>query len=293
MTARQLANGSTERTRENDQRKRWNVPSAEQATDRALLQLAGISKRFSNGLVALEGVDLSVGPGEFVTLLGPSGCGKSTLLRVIAGLASPSNGRFDWPQSNHDGDGKPGRSLGFVFQEPTLLPWRTVADNVYLPLQLAGKRKGDVQDRIVEALAQVGLSRFVDAYPRELSGGMKMRVSIARALLTNPHVLLMDEPFAALDEITRTKLNNDLLELFARKHLTVIFVTHSVYESVFLSSRIVVMSARPGRVSAEIAIDVPYPRAEEYRMSPTYNDCCRRVSDALRRAMAETPFVSD
>jgi NitT/TauT family transport system ATP-binding protein len=290
MTARQFAETGTERTHEID---RPALPSEERARDRPLLQLAGISKSFSNDIVALEGVDLSVWSGEFVTLLGPSGCGKSTLLRLIAELTSPSNGQFDWPQSDYGSYGRANRSLGFVFQEPTLLPWRTVADNVYLPMQLAGKRKGEVHERIVEVLAQVGLSRFIDAYPRELSGGMKMRVSIARALLTNPRILLMDEPFAALDEITRTKLNNDLLELFARKHLTVIFVTHSVYESVFLSSRIVVMSSRPGRVSAEIVIDVPYPRVEDYRMSPTYNDYCRRVSNALRRAMAESPIGSN
>lgn len=293
MTARQLGESGTERTHEIDHLEPWSLPSEERATDRPLLQLAGISKSFSNDIVALEGVDLSVWPGEFVTLLGPSGCGKSTLLRLIAELTSPSNGQFDWARSDYGGYGKPNRSLGFVFQEPTLLPWRTVANNVYLPMQLAGKRKGEAHERIMEVLAQVGLSRFVDAYPRELSGGMKMRVSIARALLSNPRILLMDEPFAALDEITRTKLNSDLLELFARKHLTVIFVTHSVYESVFLSSRIVMMSARPGRVSAEIAIDVPYPRGEDYRMSPTYNEFCRQVSGALRRAMAENQIDSN
>jgi NitT/TauT family transport system ATP-binding protein len=268
-----------------------NLPGGEHAADRALLELDGVCKIFSNDLVALEGVDLKVWPGEFVTLLGPSGCGKSTLLRLIAELTAPSKGRFEWPQFDYHGSAKHNRSIGFVFQEPTLLPWRNVADNVYLPLQLAGRRKSELRERIMEVLAQVGLTGFAHAYPHELSGGMKMRVSIARALLTNPRILLMDEPFAALDEITRTKLNNDLLELFAAKHLTVIFVTHSVYESVFLSSRIVVMSARPGRVSAEIAIDIPYPRSEDYRMSPPYNDYCRRVSDALRRAMAESSVV--
>ena len=257
------------------------------------MQLTGISKAFSNDIVALDGVDLSVWPGEFVTLLGPSGCGKSTLLKLISGLTAPSNGRFEWPQSSYNASGEPDHQLGFVFQEPTLLPWCSVADNVFLPLKLAGKSKREARDRIMKVLAQVGLTRFADAYPRELSGGMKMRVSIARALLTNPTILLMDEPFAALDEITRTKLNNDLLELFARQHLTVIFVTHSVYESVFLSSRIVLMSARPGRVWTEIAIDAPYPRDEDYRTSTTYNDYCRKVSSALRRAMAESPAEPD
>ncbi len=272
---------------------RSSAAGDQKAARRQLLQLAGICKTFANNTTALEGVNLDVYPGDFVTLLGPSGCGKSTLLKLIAGLTMPSKGHFDWPQLNYDQTSEPDRVLGFVFQEPTLLPWCSVAENVYLPFKLAGRRRGDVQDRIMEVLAQVGLTRFASAYPRELSGGMKMRVSIARALLTNPRILLMDEPFAALDEITRTKLNNDLLGLFAEKNLTVIFVTHSVYESVFLSSRIVVMSARPGRVSAEIEIDVPYPRDEDYRTSSTYNEYCRRASDALRRAMAESPADPD
>ncbi|CAN5344020.1 ABC transporter ATP-binding protein [soil metagenome] len=256
---------------------------------RALLTLNGISKTFANGTLALDGVDLAIRPGEFLTLLGPSGCGKSTLLKMIAGLGKPSTGTIDWPQASYDAVGEPDRLLGFVFQEPTLLPWRTVFDNVYLPLMLAGQRKKDVHERIMEVLAQVGLTRFASAYPRELSGGMKMRVSIARALATSPRILLMDEPFAALDEITRTRLNNDLLELFAKKGLTVIFVTHSVYESVYLSSRIVVMSARPGRISADMAVDAPFPRDEEFRLSPAYNEYCRRASEALRHAMALSP----
>jgi NitT/TauT family transport system ATP-binding protein len=256
---------------------------------RALLQLAGVSKTYANKTLALDGVDLTVRPGEFLTLLGPSGCGKSTLLKMIAGLSTPTTGTIDWPTSTYDALGEPDRLLGFVFQEPTLLPWRTVFDNVYLPLMLGGARRRDVRERIMEVLAQVGLTRFADAYPRELSGGMRMRVSVARAMVTNPRILLMDEPFAALDEITRTKLNNDLMLLFAKNNLTVIFVTHSVYESVYLSSRIVVMSARPGRMSTEIAISASYPRNEDFRVSPAYNDYCRRASEALRQAMAQSP----
>ena len=264
-------------------------PGEAPAPSRALLTLNGISKTFANGTLALDGVDLAIRPGEFLTLLGPSGCGKSTLLKMIAGLGAPSTGTIDWPQASYSAGGEPDRLLGFVFQEPTLLPWRTVFGTVYLPLMLDGQRKADVRDRIMEVLARVGLTRLADAYPRELSGGMKMRVSIARALVTRPRILLMDEPFAALDEITRTRLNNDLLRLFASSKLTVIFVTHSVYESVYLSSRIVVMSARPGRISADIAVDAPFPRDEEFRLSPAYNDYCRRASEALRHAMAQGP----
>jgi NitT/TauT family transport system ATP-binding protein len=252
---------------------------------RPLLRLAGISKTFANGVTAIAGVDLTIRPGEFVSLLGPSGCGKSTLLKLIAGLAAPSAGSIDWPQSAYDALGTPEPALGFVFQEPTLLPWRTVAENIHLPLMLAGNGKGDARERIDDVLALVGLSAFANSYPRQLSGGMKMRVSIARALVTRPTILLMDEPFAALDEITRIKLNDDLLELFARPGLTVIFVTHSVYESVYLSNRIVVMSSRPGRISSDIPIEVRYPRTEEYRTSTLYNERCRFVSAALRHAM--------
>ena len=200
------------------------------AAARPLLRLDGIEKVFSNGVTALTGVDLAIRPGEFVSLLGPSGCGKSTLLKLISALAAPTAGTIDWPQSAYDAEGTPEPALGFVFQEPTLLPWRTVADNVHLPLMLAGTPTREARERVAEALALVGLSAFADAHPRQLSGGMKMRVSIARALVTRPTILLMDEPFAALDEITRIKLNDDLLELFSHQGLTVIFVTHSVYE---------------------------------------------------------------
>jgi NitT/TauT family transport system ATP-binding protein len=250
-----------------------------------LLQLTGVKKIFASGTIALAGVDLAIHPGEFVSLLGPSGCGKSTLLKIIAALATPSAGAIDWPQSPRDRARSAEPALSFVFQEPTLLPWRTAAENVRLPLMLAGVNKQEARERAAEALALVGLAAFADQHPRQLSGGMKMRVSIARALVTRPKILLMDEPFAALDEITRSKLNDDLLELFARQHLTVIFVTHSVYESVFLSSRIVVMSSRPGRVTSDIPVETGYPRSEDFRTSSAYNERCRLVSSALRMAM--------
>jgi NitT/TauT family transport system ATP-binding protein len=259
---------------------------------RPLLTLRGVSKTFANGTAALIGVDMKILPGEFVSILGASGCGKSTLLRLIAGLTAPSSGIIDWPQSIYDATGNAEPALGFVFQEPTLLPWRTVSENVYLPLLLTGISRNASQDRIGHALDQVGLHGFADSYPRQLSGGMKMRVSIARALVTNPKILLMDEPFAALDEITRSKLNDELLELFARQGLTVIFVTHSVYESVYLSSRIIVMSSRPGRITADLPITLSYPRTEEFRTSPHYNECCRLVSTSLRQAMTASSSTS-
>ncbi|MCW5734985.1 MAG: ABC transporter ATP-binding protein [Enhydrobacter sp.] len=244
----------------------------------AIVTCRNIAKRFANGTLALDDVSLDVVEHQFLSLLGPSGCGKSTLLRLIAGLSEPSAGKIDW-QAGASG-------LSFVFQEPTLMPWATALDNVLLPLRLAHVPTAERQDRATVALAQVGLAGFEKSYPRELSGGMKMRVSIARALVTRPKVLLMDEPFAALDEITRFRLNNDLLELWQRESLTVVFVTHSVFESAFLSQRIAVMAARPGRVIEDIAVDAPYPRLPDYRTSLTYNEHCRRASAALERAMA-------
>jgi NitT/TauT family transport system ATP-binding protein len=242
----------------------------------SIVSCRGIGKRFANGTVALNDVALDVFEHQFLSLLGPSGCGKSTLLRLIAGLSDPSSGTITW-------QGQP--SLSFVFQEPTLMPWATALSNVMLPLRLAGVRSDERRERATAALRQVGLAGFEKSYPRELSGGMKMRVSIARALVTRPKVLLMDEPFAALDEITRFKLNNDLLELWQREDFTVIFVTHSVFESAFLSQRIAVMAARPGRVIEEIALEAPYPRTPEYRTSAQNNEYCRRASAALEKAM--------
>ncbi len=246
-----------------------------------LISLRAVGKTFSNGTVALEDMSLDIGQGEFVSLLGPSGCGKSTALRIIAGLGDTTTGRIDWPAG-------PDHEVGFVFQEPTLMPWATVFGNVFLPLRIKGRMASQARDEVNEALAMVGLEGFAHAYPRELSGGMKMRVSIARALITRPKLLLMDEPFAALDEITRFKLNNDLLELWQKFSWTVIFVTHSVFESVYLSSRIVVMAARPGRVVADIDVDAPYPRGDAFRTSTVYNKFCRQTSDALHNAISAT-----
>ena len=243
------------------------------------VSLRGVTKAYDNGVMALGPLDLDVCRGEFVSLLGPSGCGKSTALRLIAGLSAPSSGHVQ--VAHHAGNAQPGHQIGFVFQEPTLMPWTSVRENVRLPLRLAQVPTAAADRRIDEALAQVGLSEFAGSFPRELSGGMKMRVSLARALVTDPDILLMDEPFAALDEITRFRLNNDLLELWRKLRMTIVFVTHSVFESVYLSQRVVVMTARPGRVSAEFRIDTPEPRVEDFRMSAGYAAYCREVSKAL------------
>ena len=244
-----------------------------------IVEVAGIGKTFRNGTVALAGIDLRVAPGAFLSLLGPSGCGKSTLLRLIAGLAPPSEGRIAL-------SGVASGKIGFVFQEPTLMPWASVWDNVYLPLRLMGVAQREAAPKIEATLASVGLDAFAKTYPRELSGGMKMRVSIARALVTEPQLLLLDEPFAALDEITRFKLNEDLLTLWQRHQWTVIFVTHSVFESVFLSNRIVVMTKRPGRVAADVPIDLAYPREAALRTASDYTALCARLSNTLAEAAA-------
>jgi NitT/TauT family transport system ATP-binding protein len=242
-----------------------------------IVSLRNVGKTFESGTVALDGLSLDVRDGEFVSLLGPSGCGKSTALRLIAALSMPSAGAVEGP----GGSGK----IGFVFQEPTLMPWADVAANVRLPLKLAHADPAKAKDAAMQALTHVGLADVAQSYPRELSGGMKMRASIARALVTEPQLLLMDEPFAALDEITRFKLNNDLLTLWQVLRRTVIFVTHSVFESVYLSQRIVVMTPRPGRVFADIAIPAPYPRDERFRTSADFAGYCRTVSDTLGKAM--------
>jgi NitT/TauT family transport system ATP-binding protein len=244
-----------------------------------IISLHNVGKTFDSGTVALDNFSLAVHDGEFVSLLGPSGCGKSTALRIIAGLSAPSAGAVEGPAGK----------IGFVFQEPTLMPWADVAANVRLPLKLSHKDDTQSQNAVTQALERVGLADFAQAFPRELSGGMKMRTSIARALVTEPQLLLMDEPFAALDEITRFKLNNDLLTLWQALRRTVIFVTHSVFESVYLSQRIVLMTPRPGRVFTEIAIPAPYPRHERFRTSPEYAGYCRQVAEALGKAMGGAP----
>ncbi|MCI0735041.1 MAG: ABC transporter ATP-binding protein [Beijerinckiaceae bacterium] len=244
-----------------------------------LVSFQNAGKVYETGTVAVAGLDLEVRAGEFLTLLGPSGCGKSTVLRLIAGLDEVTSGTLtrNFPLQ--------AASIGFVFQDPTLMPWASVFDNVFLPLRLRGVARTQAAPPVEEALARVGLGAFTTAFPRELSGGMRMRASIARALVQRPLLLLMDEPFAALDEITRFKLNDDLLHLRGELGTTIVFVTHSVFESVFLSTRIAVMAARPGRIAAEISIDAPSPRGMEFRTSSLYARYCAEASRALQAAM--------
>ncbi len=243
-----------------------------------MLSLSAVTKSFANGVEALGPVSFGIDDGAFVSLVGPSGCGKSTALRVIAGLLAPDDGAVAWP------GGRP--EIGFVFQEPTLMPWARALENVRLPLDLKGVARGEAEARAAAALLRVGLGGFERAYPRELSGGMKMRVSIARALAAAPKLLLMDEPFAALDELTRQTLNDDLLKLWREDGLTVLFVTHSVYESAYLSQRVIVMTPRPGRVAADIALAPPAARDAAWRLTPEFAGAAGRVSEALRGAMA-------
>jgi len=252
------------------------------------VEVLSAHKTYPNGTVALQPVQLTVQEGEFVTLLGPSGCGKSTLLKMIAGLLEPTDGRLLLWRKPVAQLEESQRKLAFVFQSPTLMPWASVATNVRLPLDLAGVPRADAEARVAEALAMVGLAKFAGALPRALSGGMQMRVSIARSLVVQPNLLLMDEPFGALDEITRHKLDADLLALWREKKLTVIFVTHSIHEAVFLSTRVVMMAARPGRITEEVLIDEPYPRTPDFMVTPRFAQYAKHLQDSLLRASHDT-----
>jgi NitT/TauT family transport system ATP-binding protein len=248
-----------------------------------LVELIDVEKTYAGGVQAVGGASLALAPGEFVSLLGPSGCGKSTVLRMIAGLAAPTVGvvRRAW-----DGAAEAARQpIGCVFQDATLLPWSSVWSNVFLPLRIAGMSRREARPRVDEALRLVGLGEFARALPHELSGGMRMRTAVARALVTNPELLLLDEPLGALDEITRNRLNDELHALWRARRWTALFITHSVYESVYLSTRVLVMSARPGRILAEIPIDLPEERTSALRTSPRYVELCRQTSAALEHAI--------
>ena len=231
------------------------------------VELQGVVKRFDDAVQVLDGIDLALAPGDFVSLIGPSGCGKSTLLRLVAGILEPTAGAISFGNGASRSE-----ALSVVFQEPTLLPWLTVARNVELPLDIQGVDAQRRREICMKLLATVGLADVADSYPRQLSGGMKMRVSIARALSVDPELLLLDEPFGALDEMTRDALNEELLRIRAEKAWTALFVTHSVAEAVFLSSRVVVLAAKPGRIDAIVDIPLPYPRTPETRESVAFSD---------------------
>jgi NitT/TauT family transport system ATP-binding protein len=248
------------------------------------IELAGVTKKYGNAHAVLESIDLLVAKQEFVSIIGPSGCGKSTILKLIAGLTAPTSGTICvdgmTPLNARE-------TVSFVFQDATLLPWRTVKDNIGLGLELE-RIPGDRREKEIAALLDlVGLKNVARSYPRELSGGMKMRVSIARALATNPRVMLLDEPFAALDEMSRDRLNEEILRLRAEQNWTAIFVTHSVSEAVFLSDRIVVLAPNPGRIFAEFQVELPAPRKSAIRSSPEFDDIASRVAHTLRETIRQ------
>ena len=244
-----------------------------------MLHLSSVGRRFGT-VEALRDVSLDIAAGDFVALLGPSGCGKSTLLRLIGGLDQPDTGALTWDAGHQPAPGE----IGFVFQDATLLPWASAADNVFLPLRLRGMPRAQAAQQVADALHRVGLAGFEHALPRQLSGGMRMRVSIARALVTRPRLLLMDEPFAALDEFTRHKLQDDLLELWHELRCTVVFVTHSIYEAAFLARRIVLMTPRPGRIDHEIAS--PLQPGPEARLDAAYTALVAQITRDMTRALA-------
>ncbi|RSL32390.1 ABC transporter ATP-binding protein [Salibacterium salarium] len=254
-------------------------------TENDIVAFRHVSKIFNNGTVALDDFDLGIKEGEFITFLGPSGCGKSTALRMAAGLGEASSGEvtvFDNPPIETIRDTN---DIAFVFQEPNLLPWRRVLDNVVLPLELRGTAKKEAKEEAKRVLEMVGLKDYIQSYPRELSGGMKMRVSIARALAAKPKLLLMDEPFAALDEMTRQSLQLELLQIWEQEKSTILFVTHNVFEAVFLSSRIAIMSAGPGRLSSIIDVDLPYPRGSISRTDQEFSAFVKKASEQLESSL--------
>lgn len=239
-----------------------------------VLEFRSVSKIFPDGTHAVDGVSLQLRRGEFVSVVGPSGCGKSTLLKLASGLLPHSGGEIEVDPKH----------LGYVFQDPTLLPWRTVQENGELFLELRGIARAERRERARKAIETVGLSSFADHLPAALSGGMKMRVSVARSLAVEPAVFLFDEPFGALDAITRDRLNDELIDLFVRQRFAGLFITHSIFEAVFLSTRVLVMSARPGRVVAEFDVPFPYPRSNDLRFDPDFAELSSKVSDALKGA---------
>ncbi|GAN54346.1 ABC transporter ATP-binding protein [Tanticharoenia sakaeratensis] len=258
-----------------------------------VLSLDAVEKVFPNGVRGLAPVDLTVRAGEFVSLIGPSGCGKSTLLKLIANLHGPSAGSLRWWGSDFRGVGQKGRRLAFVFQDATLMPWANVGRNVRLPLDLMGVDRASGDARARTALARVGLGHAAERYPAQLSGGMRMRVSIARALVTEPDLLLMDEPFGALDEFTRNRLDEEMARLCYQDGLTTLFVTHALHEAAFLSSNVMVMAAHPGRIHARYAIDRTIVRDEAFRLSERFAEISRELAVLLEAASHESHLAAE
>ena len=259
-------------------------PAGTPAAGAPAVEILSADKVFANGARGLAPLSLRVADGDFVSLIGPSGCGKSTLLSLMAGLQRPSDGRVLWWRGGFDAVGGEGRRLSLVFQDATLMPWARIGANVRLPLDLAGVPRAEADRRVADALDLVGLGDRARHHPPQLSGGMRMRASIARALVTEPDLLLMDEPFGALDEFTRNRLDADLAALWWRRRFAAVFVTHSIYEAVFPSTRIVVMASKPGRIFREIAVPDPFPRGDAFRTGAGFADQCRALSVALMEA---------
>ncbi|MBP3952447.1 ABC transporter ATP-binding protein [Bacillus suaedae] len=260
-------------------------------SNNAIVTFEHVNKVYGNGTIALSDFNLEVNEGDFVSFLGPSGCGKSTALRMVAGLGEATRGEVKVFGQSPKQLIKESNDIAFVFQEANLLPWRRVIDNVILPLELRGMSKRQSKEEAIRVLEMVGLKDYASAYPRELSGGMKMRVSIARALAAKPKLLLMDEPFAALDEMTRQNLQLELLQIWEKANTTILFVTHNVFEAAFLSSKIAVMSARPGRLSATIDVDLPYPRTLEMRTDRQFANLVKFASEKLERSSEQKELV--
>lgn len=249
---------------------------------KTIISIENVNKIYSSSTIALENINLQIKEKEFISFVGPSGCGKSTLLRIVAGLGDVTSGTINVLGTTPEIARQQNGEVAFVFQEATLLPWRSVIANVGLPLELSGVSKKERIERGERVLELVGLKDHMKALPKELSGGMRMRVSIARALIANPKLLIMDEPFGALDEITRQNLQHELLDIWKKEGLTVLFVTHNVFESVYLSNRVVVMTPRPGKISSLLDVDLPYPREDSLRSTHRYSELVAQVSGDLK-----------
>ena len=248
-----------------------------------LAELQKVTKIFSNGKIVIKNLSFSIHKSDFITLLGKSGCGKTTILKILCGLLKTTKGSVSWPTSTFTNSEKNPANLSVVFQDPNLLPWLNVFDNIFLPLKLNKTQRYEGYERVINCVKLVGLDDFKHYYPNQLSGGMKMRVAIARALVTKPKVILMDEPFAALDEITRFRLNNDLLKIYKEYNLTIIFITHSIYESVYLSNKIALISDRPASLLEIIELSSNKNRLDDYRLSTEYLENCKKISEKLKK----------